>query len=1098
MATPPLGVVLQQLRKMVRPRPVAALGDGLLLLRFLRGRDEDAFAALVERHGPLVLGVCRRVLPQGHDAEDAFQATFLVLIRKASSLDRDASLANWLYTVAYRLSLKVRVQSARRRAREQEVVQMRSHEVSSDADVADVLPLLDEELYALPEKYRAPLLLCYLQGKSNGEAARELGWRPGSMSRRLARGRELLRQRLVKRGVALSAAGLALVLTQRCAAAVPVALGGETIRVGLLTAGGVALAETVSVRVATLVAGAMKEMFLLKLKLVAAILLVLGIAGVGAAFRPAPPAAPPAPPVEEAPPPAPQPADAKSVEEPAAKAATDLQGDPLPADAVLRIGTVRLRHGGPVGGIAFSPDGKTVATGGGFSDNVIRLWDTTTARELRSIKGHTYNITGLAFTPDGKHLLSSAMDQTLRLWDVATGAEVRQFKGHEAGVTGMALAPDGKTVATASQDQTVRVWDVATGTEQRSLAAGAIVHGIAFAPDGKSLSAAVEGGSVFVWETATGKELHKIAAHKEAALCVAFAPGGKLLASGGHEKTVRLWDMATGKELRTFDTDGNQVQDLAFAADGKALAVAMPAKQVLVVDPATGLPLRPFQGANGVKRVVFSPDSKLLLTGAGNHSAYLFEVATGKDLFPFPSPRNYVGNLSFSADGQALRTCSQDSQARVWDLTGHLVRHFAATGQHRGKSSAFSPDGRLLAVGGNTGVIRLFDLDTGRSVREVGKVEGTINALTWSADGKALAAGGLDGSVRVLAAAGGKVLHEFRGMEGAVWVVEFSPDGKALAAAGVDKTVHVWDLTTGKERHKLTGPQGQIESLAFSPDGRLLAAGPRGNTIWVWDAQSGELVNQLHGHTTWIYAVCFSPDGRSLASGSLDNTIRLWETATWKERIRFEGHRGGVVALAFAPDGRTLASGSADNTALVWDLTGRPVRGRLAAADLELVWGDLAGPDSSRAYRALWRLSTAPEEALPLLREALRPVTAVSADRIKRLVAELDDDDFNVREKATEELAKLGGAADTLLKQALEGKPSAELKQRVQHLLDRPRTDAAPDRVRQVRALEVLEGMGTPEAKKLLEELARGAPGAELTEASKAILDRLGKRTAKR
>jgi RNA polymerase sigma factor (sigma-70 family) len=1112
MAMPPLGAVLQQLRRMIRPPSVAGLSDGQLLVRFLRQRDEEAFAVLVERYGPLVLGVCRRVLPEGHDAEDAFQATFLVLVRKAASLNRTESLANWLYTVAYRLSLKARGQCARRRARELEVGTMRPNQVSEVGETADVLPILDEELHALPEKYRAPLLLCYLQGKTNVEAARELGWRPGSMSRRLSRGRELLRQRLLKRGVALSAAGLAVFLTQQATATVPAALLAATMRAGLQTAAGVALTVTVSGRVAALVEGTVKDMFLAKLKGVAALLLVLGLAGAGVAFRPAPPAEPPA---------TPAPAKAsgerdvpRAPEEPVEKALTDLQGDELPAGALMRLGTVRLRHGGPVNSVAFSPDGKTAATGGGQSDNVIRLWDTATSREVRSFKGHTANINGLAFTPDGKQIISCAMDQTVRLWDVASGAEVRQFRGHEAGVKALALAPDGKTAATSSDDQTVRLWDVATGTEQRSFALGNVGHGVAFAADGKTLAAAVEGGSVVLWETSTGKELFNQSAHNGAALCVAFSPDGKTLATGGREKTVRLWDVSSGKQVRSFESTSNVVQALAFAADGKALAVGVQAKPILVVDPASGKELRPFVGGSyGIRSVAFSPDSQTLLTGGGNHSAYLWDVATGKERFPYPG-HNYAGSVSFAPDGKTVRVGYQDQVVRVWDLAGKERHFILGTGFYRGKAAAFSPDGRLMAVGGAAGTgsaIRLFDLDIFKKVHER-KNETPIHALAWSADGKALAVGGQDGSVRVVDANSFQVLHDLGKMEeGAVWTLELSPDGKLLAAAegaegrraAAGRTVRLWDLTSGKERPRLTGPQAPIESIAFSPDGRWVAAGPRGTNVWVWDARTGDVVAELRGHTTWIYTVQFSPDSRTLASGSLDNTIRLWETTTWKERSRLEGHRGAVVSLAFAADGRTLASGSADSSVLVWDLTGRWRDGRLAPArltapELEIAWSELSAPDAAKAHRSLWLLAAAPEQALPLLREALRPIVSVSAERLKRLIAQLDDDDFTVREAASAELAKLGGAADEALRKALEGQPSAELRQRVQHLLDGARkTEPSPEQLREARAVELLEGMGTPEARRLLEELAKGAPGARLTTDARAALERSGKRQAK-
>jgi hypothetical protein len=220
--------------------------------------------------------------------------------------------------------------------------------------------------------------------------------------------------------------------------------------------------------------------------------------------------------------------------------------------------------------------------------------------------------------------------------------------------------------------------------------------------------------------------------------------------------------------------------------------------------------------------------------------------------------------------------------------------------------------------------------------------------------------------------------------------------------------------------------------------------------------------------------------------------VRLWETATWKERARFEGHRGGVVSLAFAPDGRTLASGSADSSALVWDLRGsRRPSTKLSPPELETLWSDIASDDAAKAYRALWELVAAPEQALPLVRNTLRPVPAVAEDRLKKLIADLDDDDFAVRDKATEELAKVGGAAEDLLRRTLEGKPSAEQRWRIQHLLERVRSvGTTADGVRQVRALELLEYIGTEEAKAVLKELAKGAPRAPLTEQAKAVLKR--------
>jgi RNA polymerase sigma factor (sigma-70 family) len=188
------GTVLERLRTLAGASGADADADGPLLERFTVRRDEAAFEALLRRHGPLVLGVCRRVLQNSHDADDAFQATFLVLARKAAALDKSGSVANWLYTVAYHIALRARADATRRRAQERELPAMPTTEPSADALWRDLRPVLDEELNRLPEKHRAPVVLCYLEGKTNVEAARLLGWTKGTVSGRLARAREVLQR----------------------------------------------------------------------------------------------------------------------------------------------------------------------------------------------------------------------------------------------------------------------------------------------------------------------------------------------------------------------------------------------------------------------------------------------------------------------------------------------------------------------------------------------------------------------------------------------------------------------------------------------------------------------------------------------------------------------------------------------------------------------------------------------------------------------------------------------------------------------------------------------------------------------------------------
>jgi RNA polymerase sigma factor (sigma-70 family) len=269
-----LSVVVQHIHRLAGAPGIEGLKDGPLLERFVAG-EEAAFAALVRRHGPMVLGVCRRVLGELHAAEDAFQATFLVLLRRAGALNRRGSLASWLYTVAYRVALRARAAAARRQCQERKVAQMADTVSGPDESWLDLQPVLDEELSRLPEHYRAAVLLCCVQGKTNAEAARQLGWPLGTVKGRLARARDLLRERLGRRGITLSAGALAGLLADHAAAAVPGTLVHATVAAAVAASAGATAAASASAL--ALAEGALKAMFITKLKIAAVFLLGAGL-----------------------------------------------------------------------------------------------------------------------------------------------------------------------------------------------------------------------------------------------------------------------------------------------------------------------------------------------------------------------------------------------------------------------------------------------------------------------------------------------------------------------------------------------------------------------------------------------------------------------------------------------------------------------------------------------------------------------------------------------------------------------------------------------------------------------------------------------------
>jgi WD40 repeat protein len=795
----------------------------------------------------------------------------------------------------------------------------------------------------------------------------------------------------------------------------------------------------------------------------------------------------------------------------------------LPRGAIRRIVASRLWDQKP-DEIACPADGSFLATTNG--DEYIRLWDPVSGERLRRIGPQKSRIKGFALSHDGRLAASFNDEDEVLLWSITTGKQLRSIRSFEKPLGSLSFSPDGKLLAMKSE-RSISIRNVTDGKEFRRLLNrdGERFLRMAFSPNSKILATGLSSrgseDTLVLYDIGGLRDIRRLRTDRDETFGIAWSPDGKTLAAVGSDGFVRLFDSETGKQRwRTTLAKSIRPFSINFAPDGKTMVCATGQEGIHLLSADTGKSLGQIAGSSKVwtSQTLFSPDGKVLLSlchyslhhnSATHCSFHRWDVAERKEILPDKGSDRISKQMTLTPDGKTLVMGSENGRILVWDVTsGKVVRRIETGAIEFYQGLVVAPDSKTLGVL-QWNEIWLFDLSTGRRLRSLDRHRYMVQSVQFSSDGATLTAvssgstSEIDSTIETAEVVvtiwrpqTGEKVREFTIITQPTcgtfsFVVNLSQNGTFLICEERNRVLadtrgdtFIFSLPSGRLQTRIRTDGADLESgSCISHDGRNLAVSRRNGGVLLYEVATGQIRRRLRETS----ALAFSPDGKLLAVPG-----RLYDLESRKSH---DVRSGASDPLLFGPDNQFVIVDEGDDSLLVWDLKEfvrkrRPLH--LSDTELGALWTDLATPDAVRAGRAVGQLIRSPAKVVELLKARLVPDDGKVSKRIDQLLVNLDDDSFDVREAASKDLEALGTEARPSLLGMRDSTTSIEVRRRVQDLLDDPRSlYPTGEALRQTRAIEVLEHIGSAEARRLLKALAKGTERAPLTLDARAALRRV-------